>query len=396
MKTKTIDKRIKTKSEGIFYKEIIKRVIDSEGKEKVTKDFDRIYIVRYKDNGRERYVRIGKKSDGITEAYCKVKRSEFVTLANNEELPTQIKRRDKKEIVSFDDLAAEYFEDRKEHFVNAEGFEEFELRGSNRRQEGKYNLHLKPKLGSKNIEELSENDFKEVVVKKLQKEGKAGKTINGVIDLARAIINAGIKSRKLKIYNPTVGIGISKKKADKKRDRFLSVSEVKKLLEAVSEDDVLNRFVLMALSTGARLNTVLSIRVKDIDLAHKKVKLQDFKTDSDYTGFIDTDKHLELIAGAIKDKKPNDIYISMPERTLTRKLKKVFDELFNVGLEVRDFENRVVVHTLRHTFASQLVLNGVAIYTVQKLMNHSDIKMTERYAKLAPEAGAKAVRGLYE
>jgi len=71
------------------------------------------------------------------------------------------------------------------------------------------------------------------------------------------------------------------------------------------------------------------------------------------------------------------------------------DELFNTDLNTRDAKNRVVIHTLRHTFASQLVIHGVPIYTVKSLMNHGDIEMTMRYAKLAPDSGSMAVNGLY-
>lgn len=41
-------------------------------------------------------------------------------------------------------------------------------------------------------------------------------------------------------------------------------------------------------------------------------------------------------------------------------------------------------------------MNGVAIYTIQKLMNHKDINMTLRYAKLAPDNGKIDVKGLYK
>jgi hypothetical protein len=42
------------------------------------------------------------------------------------------------------------------------------------------------------------------------------------------------------------------------------------------------------------------------------------------------------------------------------------------------------MHKLRHTFASQLVQNGVELYMVSKLLGHRSIKMTEIYAHLAP------------
>jgi len=48
-------------------------------------------------------------------------------------------------------------------------------------------------------------------------------------------------------------------------------------------------------------------------------------------------------------------------------------------------------HDLRHTFASQLVMAGVDIKTVQELMRHKSIEMTMRYAHLSPDHKKKAV-----
>jgi hypothetical protein len=53
-----------------------------------------------------------------------------------------------------------------------------------------------------------------------------------------------------------------------------------------------------------------------------------------------------------------------------------------------------VWHVLRHSFASQLVMAGVPIPAVQKLLGHTDIRLTMRYAHLSPGQTANAVEHL--
>ena len=53
--------------------------------------------------------------------------------------------------------------------------------------------------------------------------------------------------------------------------------------------------------------------------------------------------------------------------------------------EIEDFR----FHDLRHTFASWYMMNGGDLYELAKILSHSNIKMTERYAKLAKTHIAK-------
>jgi site-specific recombinase XerD len=57
------------------------------------------------------------------------------------------------------------------------------------------------------------------------------------------------------------------------------------------------------------------------------------------------------------------------------------DQLIHIAKEAQ-IEDLTEVHALRHTFASQLLMRGVDLPSVQKLMGHQDIEMTGRYARL--------------
>lgn len=87
--------------------------------------------------------------------------------------------------------------------------------------------------------------------------------------------------------------------------------------------------------------------------------------------------------------------IKTSSRQIQSRLKPKLDTLFNTELEANDRKNRVVIHTLRHTFASHLAINGTPIFTIKELMNHKDIEQTMRYAKLSPDSGKEFVNGLY-
>ena len=70
-------------------------------------------------------------------------------------------------------------------------------------------------------------------------------------------------------------------------------------------------------------------------------------------------------------------------------MERAFDSALTKA-EIEDFR----LHDLRHTFASHLVMNGVDIKTVQELLGHTSLTMTMKYAHLAPDHRARAIKTL--
>lgn len=167
----------------------------------------------------------------------------------------------------------------------------------------------------------------------------------------------------------------------------------------VKDNDAFYIFVLIALNTGNRVNDVLKLQKKQVDIKYNTITLMDTKNKSTYKGFFDEDTK-RYFENRLPCMEMNEYIVGSkstpyPLRTFSRLLLKIIDDLFNKGLKRDDTKNRAVIYTLRHTFASQLAIAGVPIFTIQKLMNHADIQMTMRYAKLAPDSGKEAVKSLY-
>ena len=364
---------IKTKKTGVYYNPL--------------EDNDKVFYFTYNDindNKKKKWVKVGNYSDGIREINAFNLRAEQISKMKHGKDITVIANKKKKEIITFDNLAQTYFKDK----------------NSTPNRMSRYNIHIKPRIGNKDIQNIS----KESIIKlldEIETTGKAHQTLNSIRELISTIFNHSIKEHNLKLLNPCVGI--RKYKVDNNRERYLSLAEIKQLKEQIKDNFLVSLFVDLSLQTGGRFETILNIQKKDINLSSGAVTLQNFKTEKTYTGYLQKDL-LESIKEYLKTLSVNDYVVSyesdhsekLTQRQLQHRIKPLLDRLFNAGLDTKDAKNRVVIHTFRHTFASHLAINGVPIYTIMKLMNHAKIDQTLRYAKLSPENGMNAVQGLYK
>lgn len=342
------------------------------------KNGDISYYITYKIKQKKFYKKVGRKSEGINESKAIQIRNKILS-----EIRTgaDFTNKSKGSAITFGLLAGEYFEigaihNKSNHKLNLE-----------------YNRHLKEYLHDKPVYLLSDKDIAKIQTDK-KDNGLSNGSINQIIKLVKRIIGFGIKQGYIE-YSPFRNIKMLK--LDNTRLRFLTLDEIDKLYELTKDTKHLYIFCKMALATGARANTILNIKYKDIDFESRIINLNDFKRSVTYKSFINSE-----IVDLIKDesKEPNDYLVSnnnkaVPYVTLQKQLKPILDH-FNSNLDKRDRKNRVVIHTLRHTFASHLAINGTPIHTIQNLMNHRDINSTLRYAKLAPDSGREFVKKLYK
>ena len=367
---KTLSKRHPTKHEGIYYKEIIAesgKVVDKQ------------YLIRWRDeNDIDRLKTLGKESQGIRLPYCKSKRDEIVVkIRLGEELPHLAK---KKNGVTFDEVALRYFSDKKHKTKDCD------------KEKQRYENHIKTHIGSKHIENITIDDVEDM--QKLFMEKFAPRTTNHLVFLVGTIYKHAIKKSWFTGTSPTTGVdGL---KVDNARERYLTLSEIDKLLEAAYETHYeVWLFVKLSLSTGGRISTIVDIKAKDINLDNNSVTLRDIKNTKTYKGFYN-DELKEVLRSRVESLRANEPIIKLHRYTINTKLRPIFEKLFNLDLDADDRKNRTVIHTLRHTFASHLAINGVDILTIKTLMNHTSLEMTLRYSHLSPDNGSKAVQNLYK
>ncbi|MDD3054788.1 MAG: site-specific integrase [Aliarcobacter sp.] len=337
------------------------------------------YFLYRNSNKKNVFHKVGLKSQGISEQYVSELRSETILELKNGELP-KILRSSKLHKITFSEISDYYFDNR--------------ITRSNERRRQLYLVRLKPEFGDMNIYQIKPShilNFRNKLVGILQPH-----TINLYIELMSTIFNYFSKHRNIKIENPT--LKVDKLKVNNTRKRILTLSEIELLFEELKDDFMLKLFCSLCLCTGGRKSTVLNYKIKDINLEHRTINSFDFKNQSSYISFIDdrTYELLKLRLLSVYDINPNTqlVYVDGVKdltRWINRQLKIIFDTLFNFGLEPTDSQNRVVVHTFRHTLLSHLGMKGINSQLLQKISNHKDSSMVDRYVKLDENTGRKEI-----
>lgn len=159
------------------------------------------------------------------------------------------------------------------------------------------------------------------------------------------------------------------------RLRYLSAEEIQKLLEVSAPH--LKAIVLTALESGMRKGELLDLMWDNIDLEHGLILLKQTKT-GERREIPMTDTLKELFIGLRKQTDGKFVFLSSRGKPLGN-IRQAFETACR-KVDIEDFR----FHDLRHTFASHLVMSGADIRTVQEVLGHKTLQMTERYSHLSP------------
>lgn len=155
-----------------------------------------------------------------------------------------------------------------------------------------------------------------------------------------AILRHGIDTKKLTALPQIKKItGI-----DNAREKYFTQKDIDLIMDNIRDDPILSMFVKLSLSTGGRIETVRSIKVKDINLEAGTILLVDFKgkaagkSNATYLGFMKRQLVNEL-EQFIEGLTPNSYIFHYENGSrvgidyFQNNLQKLFDSLFNKGLE---------------------------------------------------------------
>lgn len=225
------------------------------------------------------------------------------------------------------------------------------------------------------------------------RRGARAHTINFEIGTLRTIFNMAIKWGYLR-DNPTRNVR-KLKVNDSKAPRFLTKKECQRLLE-VSPEPFRSIFFTF-LNTGMRKAELENLEWSDVDFKRRKIRIRRKEFWQPKTGEREIPMNQGVYDLLQSLKTENEAGLKsdfvFPHRDGSRIKEKLRDQLIRFAQRAK-IKDLTKLHSLRHTFASHLVMSGVDLPTVQKLMGHSDIQTTMIYAHLAPDHLAEAVERL--
>jgi integrase len=260
--------------------------------------------------------------------------------------------------------------------------------------------HVVPKLGKVRLDAVTKLHLDELKVM-WSRAGAAPRTINTRLDTLRRMLSIAEEWGRIGAIPVVKAVRV-----DDDHPRFLTEPEAAALIRETSDD--WRAMVVVALRTGLRVGELRGLQWGDVEARQIHVRRTDAgrpdlppngpKSGKPRTVPLTGDAIDALTSWRPASVEPRTwVWPAMawrgraPEANRPRSATGCTNALRGAvdaaGISERpDGSDRVGWHTLRHTYASWLVMRGVSLRVVQALLGHASITQTERYAHLAPNA----------
>ncbi len=185
---------------------------------------------------------------------------------------------------------------------------------------------------------------------------------------------------------------ISREKEPRERTRFLNPEERNRFLEAcrISDNPDLFIFVVLLLSTGCRYNEVRSLKWCDVDFVQGKITITKSKN-SDMRSIPIRGLPLELL----RELSSNNLSIGylFPGKDSSKPLE--FRRALRTAIK-RSGLKGFRPHDCRHSYATEMLSQGLSLGEIGHLLGHRSVSMTRRYAHLIESRSIDAVSKMTE
>ncbi len=199
--------------------------------------------------------------------------------------------------------------------------------------------------------------------------------------LSPASINLAINA--LKFYYKTFWhknllLSLQRPRGRKRLPTVLSQSEIKKILETVSNKK--HKLILSLIyAAGLRASEAVNLKVKDLDFNGRALYIRNGKGKKDRQTLLpETIK--EGLKSLTKDKDLDNYLFESNRggRLTTRSIQKMFSKAF----KKTDVRKKATCHSLRHSFATHLLEKGINLRYIQELLGHKRLETTRIYTKV--------------
>jgi site-specific recombinase XerD len=198
---------------------------------------------------------------------------------------------------------------------------------------------------------------------------------------------------KTTLKEKNINFKIPKRKQTRKLPTIFSRSDLIKLFDAT--DSLRNRMILTtAYSAGLRVSEVVSLKPEHIESNRKLIRVEQGKGNKDRYTLL-SDKLLKDLKVYWKRYHPKEYLFyptGNPHKPLT---KNMAWKIFNKAKQKAGLKRGKGIHSLRHSFATHLLEDGVDLYSIKTFLGHSSISTTMIYLRLTAN-GIKKIKSPFD